>query len=163
MKNLYYDTLTFDKITYTLLCSDKGLYFLGGENEGIEYLKKYFYYCNIIYDKNKLEKYKKQLENYFIGREYNFNFPLDLNGTKFQKIVWNELLKIPYGQTTTYKNIAIAINKPTSIRAVANAIGKNSISIVIPCHRVLGSDGRLRGYRGGLEMKKRLLNMEQCK
>lgn len=107
-----------------------------------------------------IEKCKKQLEEYFEKTRIEFDLTLKLQGTDFQKQVWEELLNIPYGKTCSYKEIAIRIGKPKAVRAVANAIGKNPIWIIIPCHRVIGSDGSLTGYAGGLEVKKELLSLE---
>ncbi len=102
-----------------------------------------------------------QLEEYFRSNLEVFSIPMVITGTEFQKMVWNELLKIPYGSTRTYKQQAAAINKPQAIRAVANANGLNRISIIIPCHRIIGSDGNLTGYGGGLWRKKWLLDFEK--
>ena len=102
-----------------------------------------------------------QLEEYFKGERRNFDIPLDLAGTEFQKQVWLSLLKIPYGCTTSYAKQAELLGKPTAVRAVANANGKNKISIILPCHRVIGADGSLTGYGGGLWRKKKLLDFER--
>ncbi len=107
-----------------------------------------------------LEETKRQLDEYFEGNRKAFTIPLLLVGTDFQQQVWNELLNIPYGATTSYKEIAQSICKPKAVRAVAGAIGANGISILIPCHRVVGSDNSLTGYAGGLEAKKMLLQIE---
>ena len=107
-----------------------------------------------------LEEAKRQLDEYFAGNRKAFTIPLLLVGTVFQQQVWNELLNIPYGATTSYKEIAQSIGKPKAVRAVAGAIGANGISILIPCHRVIGSDKSLTGYAGGLEAKKMLLQIE---
>ena len=107
-----------------------------------------------------LEEAKRQLDEYFSGNRKAFTIPLHLVGTDFQQQVWNELLNIPYGATTSYKEIAQCIGKPKAVRAVAGAIGANGISILIPCHRVVGSDNSLTGYAGGLEAKKMLLQIE---
>lgn len=107
-----------------------------------------------------LEEAKRQLDEYFSGNRKAFTIPLHLVGTDFQQQVWNELLNIPYGSTTSYKEIAQSIGKPKAVRAVAGAIGANGISILIPCHRVLGSDNSLTGYAGGLKAKKMLLQIE---
>ena len=104
---------------------------------------------------------ESQLEEYFKGERRNFDIPLDLAGTEFQKQVWLSLLKIPYGRTTSYAKQAELLGKPTAVRAVANANGKNKISIILPCHRVIGADGSLTGYGGGLWRKKKLLEFEQ--
>jgi AraC family transcriptional regulator of adaptative response/methylated-DNA-[protein]-cysteine methyltransferase len=104
---------------------------------------------------------KKQLNEYFDGKRKEFDIRLVTPGTEFQQAVWQELKSIPFGTTRSYQEQAIALNKPDSIRAVANANGMNRISIVIPCHRVIGSDGRLTGYGGGLKRKKWLLDHEK--
>ncbi|MDL2257281.1 methylated-DNA--[protein]-cysteine S-methyltransferase [Bacteroidales bacterium OttesenSCG-928-I14] len=104
---------------------------------------------------------RKQIGEYFKGERKDFDIPLDLVGTEFQKKVWISLLQIPYGSTTTYGKQAELIGKPSSVRAVANANGKNKISIILPCHRVIGTNGSLTGYGGGVERKKILLEMER--
>lgn len=101
-----------------------------------------------------------QLEAYFRGELREFQLPLDFEGTEFQKRVWRELLTIPYGQTRSYSQIAQAIGSPQAVRAVGAANGANPIAIVVPCHRVIGANGRLVGYGGGLPLKKRLLELE---
>lgn len=107
-----------------------------------------------------LEEAKRQLDGYFAGNRKAFTIPLHLVGTDFQQQVWNELLNIPYGATISYKEIAQNIGKPKAVRAVAGAIGANGIIILIPCHRVIGSDKSLTGYAGGLKAKKMLLQIE---
>lgn len=107
-----------------------------------------------------LEETKRQLDEYFAGKRKAFDIQLCLVGTDFQHKVWNALRSIPYGSTKSYKDIAQCIGKPKAVRAVAGAIGANAISILIPCHRVIGSDHSLTGYAGGLEAKRGLLGME---
>jgi len=102
-----------------------------------------------------------QLERYFAGELSHFDQPLLMAGTDFQQSVWNALLTIPYGKTTSYLELAKSIKNEKAVRAVASANGANAISIIIPCHRVIGSDGQLTGYAGGLPAKKRLLALEQ--
>ena len=102
-----------------------------------------------------------QVTEYLQGKRKIFTFPYELRGTEFQKKVWEELCKIPYGETRTYKEIAVAIHNPKASRAVGMANNKNPIAIVVPCHRVIGTNGKLIGYAGGLEMKKALLHLEQ--
>ena len=102
-----------------------------------------------------------ELQEYFQGKRTRFTFPLRLDGTDFQKAVWQELLRIPYGQTRTYSQIAAAIGRPKASRAVGMACNKNPIWIAIPCHRVLGKNASLTGYAGGLELKRKLLELEQ--
>ena len=109
---------------------------------------------------NSLKSCLIQLEEYFTGTRKDFNLKLNPNGTDFQNRVWNELKKIPYGKTRSYMEQTKQLGDIKAIRAVASANGKNPISIIIPCHRVIGSDGSLRGYAGGIWRKKWLLEHE---
>lgn len=102
-----------------------------------------------------------QLDEYFQGKRTTFSLPFKLTGTPFQLAVWKELQNIPYGKTTSYKEIAQKINKPKACRAVGMANNKNPLPIIIPCHRVIGSNGKLIGYAGGLNLKNYLLELEQ--
>ena len=108
----------------------------------------------------KMRAYEEQLEEYFCGARRDFNMPLDLRGTAFQLACWRALIDIPYGETRTYADIARAVGKPHAFRAVGMANNRNPIAIVVPCHRVIASDGTLCGYGGGLEVKRRLLELE---
>ncbi len=117
---------------------------------------------NIEYKKNIItEKVINQLEEYFNGKRKIFELPVKLIGSEFQKKVWKELEKIPYGQTKTYKDIAIKIGNPNASRAIGNANNKNPIAIVIPCHRVIGCNNKLIGYAGGIDKKIQLLELEK--
>lgn len=102
-----------------------------------------------------------QLDEYFQGKRTTFSSPFKLTGTPFQLAVWKELQNIPYGKTTSYKEIAQKINKPKAYRAVGMANNKNPLPIIIPCHRVIGSNGKLIGYAGGLKLKNYLLELEK--
>lgn len=102
-----------------------------------------------------------QLEEYFAGKRIDFDLQLDPSGTPFQQAVWAALQTIPYGQTVSYGDIARQIGKPSAVRAVGAANGRNPLPIVVPCHRVIGADGSLTGYGGGLEIKRELLAMER--
>ncbi len=102
----------------------------------------------------------EQLDAYFAGRLQEFDVNLDLHGTAFQRAVWDQLRAIPYGQTVTYKEVADRMGRPDSVRALGNANARNPVAIIIPCHRVIGSDGSLTGYAGGLWRKKWLLEHE---
>ena len=101
-----------------------------------------------------------EIDEFLNGRRREFTVPLDLNGTPFQMLVWQELLKIPYGETRSYAEIARAVGRPKAARAVGMANHWNPVAIIVPCHRVVASDGSLGGYAGGLEMKSRLLEIE---
>lgn len=105
---------------------------------------------------------QQQLSEYFAGARQQFDLPLDFEGTSFQKQVWQALLAIPYGETRSYKQIAEQLGNPKAVRAVGAANGKNPISIIAPCHRVIGSSGKLVGFAGGLDNKKVLLNLENA-
>ncbi len=102
-----------------------------------------------------------QVRAYLKGTRKTFDFPYQLHGTESQKKVWNALCQIPYGETRTYKHIAAAVGNPKASRAVGMANNKNPMTIVVPCHRVIGTDGSLTGYAGGLDMKKALLELER--
>jgi len=107
-----------------------------------------------------LRKAVAQLEEYFAGKRSEFDLPLDARGTEFQKLVWEQLLAIPYGETRSYGQLAARLGKPTASRAVGAANGRNPLSIVVPCHRVIGTSGALTGFAGGLETKRVLLELE---
>ena len=108
-----------------------------------------------------IEKTRAELDEYFQGNRKEFDIILQMVGTDFQKSVWNALLKVPYGTTSTYLQLAYDINNEKAVRAVARANGANSMAIIIPCHRIIGSNGELVGYGGGLPVKKRLLTLEK--
>lgn len=110
-----------------------------------------------------IKEVHKELEEYFKGTRKTFQLPLALKGTPFQKKVWQTLMTIPYGETMTYKQVAEAIGNPKACRAVGMANNRNQIPIIIPCHRVIGTNGKLVGYAGGLHIKEKLLEMEENK
>jgi methylated-DNA-[protein]-cysteine S-methyltransferase len=107
-----------------------------------------------------LRRAAEQLEEYFEGRRQAFDLPLKLSGTMFQNAVWAALRTIPYGEMRSYRDIAAAVGNPNAARAVGMANNKNPIAIIVPCHRVVGADGRLVGYGGGLHIKTALLTLE---
>lgn len=109
-----------------------------------------------------LEETRSQLATYFEGDRTSFDLPLLLVGSEFQKSVWQELLQIPYGKTESYAGLSTKLGDLKAIRAVASANGANAISIIVPCHRIVGSDGSLTGYAGGLATKKKLLTLEKA-
>ena len=118
------------------------------------------------YDGNNLrneltDKTFNEINEYILGKRKSFDIPFKLNGSEFQMKVWNQLLNIPYGETTTYKEIAKSIGNEKAFRAVGMANNKNPLLIIVPCHRVIGSSGDLVGYAGGMEMKMDLLNIEK--
>lgn len=147
-------------------CTDKGICLLefNDHNEldkEIEELAKTLGCALKKESNNILKDLTEQLNEYFAGKRTVFNLKLFFVGTQFQKIVWTSLLKIPYGKTIAYKEQAASIKKPESIRAMAHANGMNKLSIIVPCHRVIGSDGSLTGYGGGLWRKRYLIDMER--
>lgn len=107
-----------------------------------------------------LKKVKKQLQEYFTGNRKIFDLEIDFAGTTFQKKVWSELLKIPYGETVSYQDIANRIGNPKAVRAVGSTIHRNPLLIVIPCHRVIGKNGALTGFAYGINVKRKLLELE---
>ena len=113
-------------------------------------------------DNNILKETRKQLDDYLTGKRVEFEIPILMVGSDFQKRVWNALIKVEYGEIASYLDLAKTINNEKAVRAVASANGANSIGLIIPCHRIIGSNGELVGYGGGLQVKKRLLNLEKA-
>lgn len=124
------------------------------------WIKRWEPQARIVYDMQPFQPLIAQLEAYFAGARPTFTIPLDLRGTAFQKEVWQALLHIPHGQVHTYGQLAEMIGRPLAVRAVGAANGANPISILVPCHRLISSQGRLISYGGGVAMKQRLLNLE---
>jgi len=114
-------------------------------------------------DNEILQKTRVQLDEYFYMQRRKFDIPIQMVGSDFQRSIWEALLKVPYATTSTYLQLAKEIGKAKAVRAVANANGANAIGIIIPCHRIIGANGELTGYAGGLPLKKRLLKQEQKK
>jgi methylated-DNA-[protein]-cysteine S-methyltransferase len=142
----------------TLVASEKGLAAILWQNDNPDRVR-----LDAVADDDDhpvLQETERQLSAYFSGDRKAFAVPLDFRGTDFQKMVWNALLTIPFGQTRSYGEIARQIGKPSASRAVGAANGKNPISIIAPCHRVIGSTGRLTGFAGGLAAKQALLDLE---
>jgi methylated-DNA-[protein]-cysteine S-methyltransferase len=155
------------RLSYTYLESPIGTLLLAGNAEGLQ---------QILFstdgrpanpnpewqeDPSSLDEAMRQLKAYFAGELENFDLPLSPQGTPFQQRVWGELQKIPYGETISYGELARRIGNPKASRAVGLANGSNPISIVIPCHRVIGANGKLTGYGGGLPIKEKLLALEK--
>ncbi len=113
-----------------------------------------------IHDDTQFSTVAEELSEYLAGKRQTFSLPIQQHGTAFQESVWNEVAKIPYGKTKSYKEIAKAISKPNAVRAVGTAVGSNPVCIIGPCHRVVPSSGGLGGYAGGLEAKSFLLALE---
>ncbi|MBM7362349.1 methylated-DNA-[protein]-cysteine S-methyltransferase [Priestia taiwanensis] len=152
-------------MNFYIAATSRGLVFVGSQNKPFEELsewaKKHFTRSLLVEDDEKLEPYAVEITEYLEGKRTTFTVPIDYNGTAFQLAVWNALCEIPFGQTRSYSDIASYINKPAAARAVGAAIGANPVLIAVPCHRVVGKNGALTGYRGGLEMKTLLLDLEK--
>ncbi len=118
--------------------------------------------ARIVDDEETLEGAVGQLEEYFAGRRREFDLELDVRGTAFQQRVWEAVRAVPYGQTRSYRDIAVAVGQPAAVRAVGAANGANPLPLVIPCHRIIGSSGGLHGYGGGLDVKAKLLELERA-
>ena len=158
IEELYTATKKFLGITIEVVCSLNGVrQILINRNLDSE---KFSGLIQVSVNDNKLFNVFTQLDEYFFRQRKNFNLPLEINGTDFQKAVWKELIKIPFGKTLSYNQLAIRLGDKKSVRAVAAANGANPLPIVIPCHRVIGSDGNLVGYGGGLDVKQKLLELE---
>jgi len=142
-----------------LIASDKGLVAILWENDNPKRVRVGVLIENP--DHPILLETERQLQEYFGGRRKSFSLKLDLKGTKFQNDVWQALLGIPFGETRSYGQLARQLGNPRATRAVGAANGRNPISIVVPCHRVIGSSGKLTGFAGGLETKAHLLELER--
>jgi methylated-DNA-[protein]-cysteine S-methyltransferase len=162
---IYWTLLEHGPWNIVLAATTEGLCYAGPNNAPFEKLaewaKKRLPAYSLLEDRSVMEPYAEELIGYMEGKRKKFTMPLDLHGTPFQQSVWMALQEIPYGQTVTYSDIAERIQNPKSVRAVGTAIGANPLLITIPCHRVIGKNGNLTGFRGGLDMKKQLLALEQ--
>lgn len=143
----------------TLVASDKGLAAILWQNDRPSRVRP----GELIEDERHpvLVETARQLDEYFAGKRKTFSVALDMRGTRFQKDVWEGLLAIPFGETRSYADLARRLGNPKATRAVGAANGRNPISIIVPCHRVIGSSGKLTGFAGGLDIKARLLELEQ--
>ena len=161
---IYWSYLLLNGEKMHLAASPKGLCYILWPNKPFEvmvnWVKKHFPLSSLVYEQEKLAVYAQQIEEYLNGQRKIFDIPLDLCGTDFQMAVWQALLKIPYGTTKSYSDIAKEIGRPKAVRAVGGAIGANPVPIVVPCHRVIGKDGSLTGFAGGLDIKQQLLKIE---
>lgn len=153
----------------TIVASDEGICRIDfGNKEQLSskhmtWKKRYGLDIEMIQDQSKISKAKRELAEYFVGTRENFTVDFHYFGTPFQQKVWKALYDhIPYGKTKSYKEIAHAIGSPKAVRAVGGAVNKNPLSIIVPCHRVIGTDGTLVGYAGGLNTKKHLLKLEKA-
>jgi methylated-DNA-[protein]-cysteine S-methyltransferase len=164
--SIYWTQLLHEDWSLYLAATSKGLCYVGSPNKPFGELSNWaegrFPDHELIRDDAELLHYAAEIAEYFQGKRAAFTLPMDFRGTPFQLAVWNALCEIPYGQTRTYSDIANHIDKPAAVRAVGAAIGANPVLITVPCHRVIGKNGTLTGYRGGLEMKTQLLQLERA-
>lgn len=164
---LQYTTMDSPIGPLLLASTEEGLCFIefGDEENSLPSLqrwcKKTFLGMTLVHDDQWNEPVKAQLAEYFAGLRLTFDLPFVLHGTPFQKAVWTALTKIPYGETRSYKDIALAIGASKAVRAIGGANNRNPIPVIIPCHRVIGSNGALVGYGGGLPIKEYLLSLEK--
>jgi len=142
-----------------LVASDKGLVAILWQNEKLSRVPLNELLEDTVHP--ILLDTERELGEYFAGKRRTFSVPLDMRGTSFQKNVWQALLAIPFGETRSYGQLAKQLGNPQAMRAVGAANGRNPISIIVPCHRVIGSSGKLTGFAGGLETKAYLLNLEE--
>ncbi len=159
-KQLYYSLMNIDDKDIVLAYTNQGLSFIGSFDAGLQELQEFYPQVQLEEVLEVDNPYAQQVREYFEGSRQVFQVEKDVVGTDFQRQVWQVLETIPFGQTSTYGEIAQLIGRPKAVRAVGAAIGKNPISIIVPCHRVLGKNGALTGFRGGIPMKVWLLDHE---
>jgi len=159
-EKLYGSTLSWEGWTFRVLSSAAGLRWIELRSTSFDELEAHLH-ARILPDDPPNEAVLDQIHEYLGGERRTFSVALDIRGTTFQSCVWDELREIPYGKTASYAQIAERIGNPRALRAVGQAVGSNPIPLVIPCHRVIGKDGHLVGYGGGLPLKERLLYLER--
>lgn len=162
--------VTWTELTYKDWCfyvaaTHEGLCYIGTPYEDLDDLKMWVHKqlpnYTLMEDAEALQTYSTELTEYLAGQRKHFTLPVRLYGTAFQQSVWGALLEIPFGKTVSYSTIATQINNSKAVRAVGAAVGANPLLLVVPCHRVVGKNGALTGFRGGLDMKIHLLKLEQ--
>lgn len=150
---------------FYIAATDKGLSYVGSHDQPFSELAgwaaKHHPGTTLLQSEERMEGYVTEIREYLDGERQSFSFSFDMTGTPFQQEVWQALQSIPFGETRSYSELAEAIGRPSAVRAIASAIGANPVLITIPCHRVIGKNGSLTGYRGGLAMKTRLLELER--
>ncbi|WP_219837437.1 methylated-DNA--[protein]-cysteine S-methyltransferase [Paenibacillus sp. R14(2021)] len=164
MNRLYWTLVEEGGWRLYLAATDEGLCYVGSPNAPFEELghwqAKQLPKAELMRNDAVMERYAAELRAYLDGRLQTFNVPLDLRGTSFQQSVWQALLRVPHGETSSYSAIAEQLGKEKAVRAVGMAIGANPVLIVVPCHRIIGKNGSMTGYRGGMEAKASLLALE---
>jgi O-6-methylguanine DNA methyltransferase len=158
---LHYAQFQNQATTYYVASTTRGLAFVGSPNFELTEVQKFYPTATLIPNLGANQTAIQQLKEYLNGERTEFDLAIDLqNGTQFQQKVWRTLQTIPFHTTLSYSELACKVGKPDAIRAVATAVGKNPVMILVPCHRILRKDGSLGGYRGGMEMKQKLLKLE---
>ncbi|KAB7704443.1 methylated-DNA--[protein]-cysteine S-methyltransferase [Bacillus aerolatus] len=156
--------LEYDQWQLYAAKTEKGLCYVGSPGQSYEeleaWIQKQFPKASLVKNEEVLKPYINELHEYFEGTRQSFSLPVDVKGTPFQEEIWEALKQIPYGKTYSYSDIAELIQRPKAVRAVGTAIGANPVLITVPCHRVIGKSGAITGYRGGMEMKQYLLQLE---
>lgn len=166
VETLYWSSLASGQGECTVIATEQGVCWMGtpgtSREAGLAWLERRLQIGQVVEAGTvaPLAQAIEQLQRYFAGEPLQFSCALDLRGTAFQVAVWRELYRIPYGQTRTYAQIAANIGRPQAVRAVGAANGANPVAVIVPCHRVIGSNGTLTGYGGGLPMKHWLLSLE---
>ena len=166
---LYWSSVACPQGLIIVMATERGVCWTGTPgtpiDEGFEWLRRKMQFDQVIEGEKiaHLQQAMGELRRYLAGEHVQFSCPLDLHGTPFQIAVWEELYRIPYGETRTYAEIARLIGRPAAVRAVGAANGANPVAIIVPCHRVIGTNGTLTGYGGGLPTKAWLLAMEGVK
>lgn len=161
---LYWTNVQHEAWNICLVATTKGVCYVESRSDTGEALTEWaarrFPGSPLVQDDARLQPYAIELIEYFRGDRKSFTAPLDLKGTSFQIAVWNALCEIPYGETWAYSDVAQRIERPSAVRAVGAAIGANPALVLVPCHRVIGKNGSLTGFREGLDLKRRLLELE---
>ncbi|CAH1212989.1 Methylated-DNA--protein-cysteine methyltransferase, inducible [Paenibacillus allorhizoplanae] len=173
-QTIYWGAVRLQNHNFVMAVTDAGLGYLqfqkGDARDGVDveawqeftqWARKIGQPNGWIQQEDRLKPYMQQLDEYLSGERTNFELPLDLRGTEFQQSVWRALHEIVHGETVSYSQVAQTLDRSSAVRAVGTAIGANPVLIVVPCHRVVGKDGALTGYRGGLVNKEKLLQLER--
>ncbi|MGE6376111.1 methylated-DNA--[protein]-cysteine S-methyltransferase [Peribacillus muralis] len=164
MHTVDWSVLQYENGPLYIAKTENGLCYVGtpgqSDQDLLAWIQKRFPKAKLAENPEALKPYIQELQEYFKGARQTFSFPADVNGTPFQQEIWTALKQIPYGTTCSYSDIAELIQRPTAVRAVGTAIGANPVLITVPCHRVIGKNGAITGYRGGTEMKQYLLQLE---
>lgn len=163
-QTIHWTMLKYDSWRLYVARTDKGLCYVGSPGQSYQelenWIQKHFPQAILLENEEALHPYLSELYEYFEGARQTFSLPIDVSGTPFQQAIWEAMTLIPYGKTYSYSDIARIIQRPTAVRAVGAAIGANPVLITVPCHRVIGKNGAITGYRGGTEMKQFLLQLE---